>query len=175
VIKFCFLSGIHCQLVADDPVNLTPSFKVLMVCTANVCRSPAAQFFLQEHLKNHDVLVESAGVRAVDGNPADPMMTEVLIDRGIDGILQHRSRLLLPSFTTRYQLILCMERDHLLHVQALNPASMGRVKLLGHWDNQSEVEDPIGRSRKTYESSVDRIQDLTRQWAEKMIDMGIIA
>ncbi|WP_159078769.1 arsenate reductase/protein-tyrosine-phosphatase family protein [Orrella marina] len=145
-----------------------------MICTANICRSPAAQVLLQKELQDYNVLVESAGTRAVEGNPADSSMIELMLERGYDEILQHRSRALLPSHTNRYQLLLCMERDHLASVQSLNPAVLGRARLFGQWDGQSEVDDPVGRSIATYEKSVDRMTVLAGQWAKKMIEMGFV-
>lgn len=150
------------------------TFRVLVICTANICRSPVAQVLLQKALHDYNVLVESAGTRAVEGHPADASMIELMLERGHSEILQHRSRALLPSHTSRYQLLLCMERDHLATVQSLNPAVLGRARLFGQWDGQSEVDDPIGRSAETYQRSVDRMTVLTGQWAKKMIEMGFV-
>lgn len=68
-----------------------------------------------------------------------------------------------------------MENEHLAMVRSLNPAVLGRARLMGQWDGQSEVDDPIGRSRATYESSVQRMSLLAEQWASKMIDMGFVS
>lgn len=149
-------------------------FHLLVVCTANVCRSPAAEQFFEAKLRQSGVVVDSAGTLALDGNPADETIRRLMLERGFPEIAEHRSRALMPSHTSRYQLILCMERDHMARVQSLNPSAFGRIKLLGHWDGQSEVDDPIGRSQATYESSLDRMDLLTTQWADKLKEMGFI-
>ncbi|RMG36458.1 MAG: low molecular weight phosphotyrosine protein phosphatase, partial [Gammaproteobacteria bacterium] len=49
---------------------------VLLVCTANICRSPMAEALLRDHLKakglDRRVKVASAGIRAMAGMPPDP-------------------------------------------------------------------------------------------------------
>lgn len=151
------------------------AFRVLIVCTANVCRSPAAQRFLQRSLLPYGAVVESAGTMAIDGNAADETISRLMLERGYDDIQQHRSRTLMPSHTHKYHLILCMEKEHLARVQSLNPSVLGRSKLMGHWDGQSEVDDPVGRSVSTYEKSLDKMEILAQQWASKMREMGFVS
>jgi protein-tyrosine phosphatase len=67
-----------------------------------------------------------------------------------------------------------MERDHMARVQRLNPLSVNKTRLFGHWENQAEVEDPVGRSEQTYARSLDEMQRLTSQWVEKMSMMGMV-
>jgi len=149
-------------------------FKILVVCTANICRSPAAQHFLLESLQGKQVKVESVGTLAIDGNFADSTIQSLMIDRGFEEITQHRSRALMPSHLTQSDLVLCMERDHMARVQRLNPLSVNKTRLFGHWENQTEVDDPVGRSEKTYARSLDQMQRLAAQWVEKMSMMGMV-
>ena len=149
-------------------------FKILVVCTANICRSPAAQHFLLQSLKGKQVTVTSAGTLALDGNAADPTIQTLMLERAFDGITEHRSRALMPSHLTQADLVLCMSRDHMTRVQKLNPLSMNKTRLLGHWENQAEVDDPVGRSTQTYARSLDEMQRLTDQWVEKMSMMGMV-
>mgnify|MGYP002738687724 CR=1 FL=1 len=48
-------------------------YRILTVCTGNVCRSPAAERLL-EHTLNPSVTVRSAGTRALVGEPIHPPM-----------------------------------------------------------------------------------------------------
>jgi protein-tyrosine phosphatase len=165
-------------LCASAPIQMSESrtgmFKILVVCTANICRSPAAQYFLRRALEGKQVKVESAGTLALDGNAADPTIQALMLERGFEAITEHRSRALMPSHLTQYDLVLCMERDHMARVQKLNPLGMNRTRLFGHWENRAEVDDPVGRSRQTYIRSLDDMQRLTDQWVEKMSMMGMV-
>lgn len=149
-------------------------FKILVVCTANICRSPAAQQFLIESLRGKQVKVESAGTLALDGNHADATIQSLMIARGFESITQHRSWALMPSHLAQADLVLCMERDHMARVQRINPLSVNKTRLFGHWENQAEVDDPVGRSENTYARSLDEMERLTGQWVEKMSMMGMI-
>jgi protein-tyrosine phosphatase len=58
---------------------------VLLVCTGNVCRSPAAELLLRSRLgAGAGVRVASAGVQALVGRPVDAPMSQLLMARGAD-------------------------------------------------------------------------------------------
>ena len=149
-------------------------FKILVVCTANICRSPAAEHFLRQRLAGKAALVESAGTLALDGNAADATIQEMMLERGYPRIADHRSRALMPSHLSKYELVLCMEHDHMDRVQRLSPYASNKTRLFGHWENQSEVDDPVGRSPRTYAQSLDIIEGMADQWVEKMLMMGMV-
>ena len=149
-------------------------FKILVVCTANICRSPAGVQFLRQRLDGNAVVVESAGTLAFDGNAADSTIQEMMLQRGYPGIEDHRSRALMPSHLEKYDLVLCMERDHMDRVQRLSPYASNKTRLFGQWESQSEVDDPVGRSSGTYAKSLDIMQGMADQWAEKMLMMGMV-
>jgi protein-tyrosine phosphatase len=149
-------------------------FKILVVCTANICRGPAGQQFLRQRLDGNEVVVDSAGTLAIDGNQADATIREMMLERGYPDIEGHRSRALMPSHVTQYDLVLCMERDHIERVQRLNPYASNKTRLFGHWQQQSEVDDPVGRSDRTYAESLDIMAGMADQWVEKMLMMGMV-
>jgi protein-tyrosine phosphatase len=149
-------------------------FNLLVVCTANVCRSPAAEIFLKEALAGKPVQVHSAGTLALDGNPADATIQALMSERGYEAIKQHRSRALMPRLLSKADLVLCMEQDHMARLKSLSPALVGKTRMMGHWEGQTEIDDPIGRSRQTYERSLDKMERLARLWAEKIQQMGLV-
>lgn len=153
---------------------MASDFNVLVICTANICRSPAASVFLQEALLNKAAKVTSAGTLALDGNPADQTIRQLMLERGFNQIDAHRSQALMPHHLSKADLVLCMERDHLLRVQHMNPLLSGKVRLLGHFEDQTEVSDPIGQSQAVYVASLDQMQRLATTWANKMQQMGFV-
>jgi protein-tyrosine phosphatase len=150
------------------------SFKILTVCTANICRSPVAQVIL-EKLLSHHVVVHSAGTLAMNGNPADMMMQQIMKEKGFIKIEEHRSQPLLPSVMKDYDLLLCMENEHIEMVQKMNPFATAKAKLLGQWSQRVEVTDPFGGPEYAYRESVEQIEFLAEQWAKKLIDLGMIS
>lgn len=68
-------------------------FRVLVVCTGNVCRSPLAAAVLRKHLEpcGTDVVVASAGLQALEGRPIDPPVAAEAARLGVD-VAGHRGR-----------------------------------------------------------------------------------
>ncbi len=149
------------------------TFSILVVCTANICRSPAGQSLLSAQLVGRDVLVESAGTRALDGNAVDATMADLLRSRGQDPLPGHRSKPLMPTMLGRYDLVLCMQDEHLQQALALNPAARGKVRLLGHWSGQ-QIFDPIRQSQRVYADALDQIDNCAARWVQKLTDMEMI-
>lgn len=147
---------------------------ILLVCTANICRSPAGQELLSRAMGAANVRIESAGTLAIDGNPADPIIQEMMCEMGYPGITGHRSRALLPSHLKNYQLILCMDRDHLDRVRRSNPVAVGKSMLLGHWSGGKEIADPVGLSREKYAYAIEEMQRYCEQWAAKIFAMEMV-
>ena len=148
---------------------------ILVVCTANICRSPAAQLFLVNSLPKGRVAIDSAGTRALNGNFADKTVQELMIADGFSSISEHRSRPLSLADVSRYGLILCMERNHINHIQSLHPATVGKTRLLGHWSGQKEVDDPVGGPRDVYASSLSIMKTYSDQWAQKIIELDLLS
>jgi protein-tyrosine phosphatase len=99
---------------------------VLAVCTGNVCRSPAVQALLQAHLAADDVVVASAGTRALVGAPVAPPMADLVRAAGgdTDGI---SARQLTPAMVAGADLILTLTREHRSAVVTLDPRALQRT------------------------------------------------
>lgn len=78
---------------------------VLVLCRANVARSPLAAAILAAALP--EVEVSSAGVRARDGDPAAKGSQQLAADRGLD-LATHRSRYVTPELVGSSDLVLAM-------------------------------------------------------------------
>lgn len=103
-----------------------PVLRVLFVCTANITRSMAA-----EHLARHqarqlgvDIGFSSAGMLPGD-READPPMAQLLDRRGID-TSAHRSRTATVPILASADVVLTMERNHVLFVADVLPDVLGR-------------------------------------------------
>lgn len=97
---------------------------VLVVCTGNICRSPAAQLVLGAALDD-SVVVTSAGTRAVVGAPVAPPMARLVARRGLDPAA-FAARDLTPDLVRAADLVLTMTRRHRADVLDLAPAALRR-------------------------------------------------
>lgn len=96
------------------PNRPTPPFRVLMVCTGNICRSTMAQEVLDEDAAaaGLDVQVDSAGISDEErGNPIDPRAARVLRDAGRQ-VPDHRARRVRADELGEWDLVLAMTRSH---------------------------------------------------------------
>ncbi len=100
---------------------------VLLLCTANVCRSVMAQAMLSARLAARGVAVPvaSAGLLG-DGRPPPPEVISVMAARGID-VTGHRSRIVTADDLAAADLILGLAREHVRHAAVLRPEAWPRT------------------------------------------------
>lgn len=100
--------------------------------------------------------VESAGLGALVGHPADPTAVELLAKRGID-ISAHRARQLTPELLASAELVLVMETAHQRDLERLMPSTRGRVHRIGRFGG-FDVPDPYRQDRAAFERALELIE-----------------
>jgi protein-tyrosine phosphatase len=137
----------------------SPSATILVVCTANICRSPMAEGLLREELKLRDlgrkVNVMSAGTHVNHtGYTADARAQRVCARQGID-LRKSRSRQVIEEDFKRANYILTMDQRNYQWLQDFSPVSYrGRISLLGSWAATGpigEIPDPYYGSQVGFE------------------------
>ena len=95
-----------------DPPHYTLCIEILIVCTANTCRSPMAEALLDRRLTERglDVGVSSAGL-LYDGEPATVTGVDTMAAWGLD-TSGHRSRRINAEMLDHADLIVGMARYH---------------------------------------------------------------
>jgi len=119
--------------VADAPRD-DATFRILTVCTGNLCRSPVAEQLLRARLPRAfglealpELQVTSAGTHAFDDDPMDALAAAESARLGaLDGDA-HRARRILDRHVADADLILAMAREHRSAVASLVPASHARA------------------------------------------------
>jgi protein-tyrosine phosphatase len=100
-------------------------FRILFVCTGNLCRSALAEWYLRGRV-GEEVEVASAGVHAPPGYPMDPPTAQALRELGGDGA-GHVSRRLLPEHVRAADLVLGAAVGHRDDTVRLVPAALHRT------------------------------------------------
>lgn len=101
-----------------------PAFRILTVCTGNICRSPVAERLLQDGLGD-EVEARSAGVRALVGDPIHPGMAVHLEREGV-GTGAFEARQVAPADVRDADLVLALTRAHRALLVQLAPAALRR-------------------------------------------------
>lgn len=104
-----------------------PVIDVLLLCTANQCRSPVAEVLLRQRLRRAgvDATVTSAGFLP-GGRPATDFAVAVAAARGLD-LSQHRSQQVTPTLLSGPDLVLTMTREHVREIVLLDPQVIERT------------------------------------------------
>lgn len=141
---------------------MSMTFRVLMVCTGNICRSTMAHQVLQQALtdlrrngENLDVIVDSAGVSNEEqGNPIDRRAARVLRDAGYT-VHPHAARQIRPHELGTWDLILAMTGHHRSNLVRL--ADMAGVERAenGELGDHSTVDIRMFRSFDPHSSAGD--------------------
>lgn len=105
-------------------------FRILVMCTANICRSVMAERFLRRHAESGalPVAVGSCGMLTA-GEPASAAVVGVLAERGLDAT-DHRSRRVDPDLVAAHDLVVTMERRHARELTLANEGVSPRVHTL---------------------------------------------
>ena len=136
---------------------------ILVVCTANICRSPVAEALLRDKLQAAglgDWTVASAGTWATEGHPAAPFSIMLMGQKGQD-IQAHRSQPVTDQLMQQADLLLCMETDHARTLQRAFPSSQHKIYTIRQMvQKRGSVRDPYGGSQRQYERMVAEVEEL---------------
>lgn len=143
--------------------------RILMVCTGNICRSPAAQGVFREFLERNflakSVQVDSAGTHDYHvGERPDPRAVEHARRRGYD-ISGLRARQIGMRDFEKFDLLLAMDRGHLEILEHLSPPQhRHKLRLLLDFAElpEKEVPDPYYGGPEGFERVLDLVEAASR-------------
>lgn len=138
--------------------------QILVVCTANVCRSPLVASLLQQKIVQSGlagaVRVESAGVRAVAGDEVDPVVVTMLDKVGIELAAKYATPVAELALREA-DLVLVMEEAHRQSLFYRLPSALPKVFLLSELAGRhEEVADPYRMPIAIYEATFDLVTEL---------------
>lgn len=105
------------------------AFRVLFVCTANICRSAYADVVARSW-GSQGIEFASAGTHALVGDPIDPPMGNLVANRGNVG--DHEAKQLNRELVESADLILAMASEHRRYILDEWPSAARKTFIIGH-------------------------------------------
>lgn len=151
------------------------AFKILTVCTGNICRSPSAEAVLRDRLAeaglDDRVQVDSAGVADYHiGDPPSEPAVRIGALRGYD-LNALRARQVCRADFADFDLILAMDRGHFRRLKALLPPDARcRLHLFLEVlpEAGTDVPDPFYGDDRDYELMLDMIEAAAPAWVARL-------
>ena len=148
---------------------MTGVFRVLHVCTGNICRSPMAERLTRAGLEQRlgadaaRFVVESAGTWGHGGAPMEPYALTTLLSYGVDG-QDFRARELVAEHVAGADLVLGATREHRAAAVVLHPRAASRTFTLREFARlvgavhaaQLTALDPVERARELVRAAAGR-------------------
>ena len=155
----------------NGSVTSPDPFRVIFVCTGNICRSPMAEVVFRD-LAEHQglgsrIVSRSAGTGDWHlGERADHRTIDSLARRGYDGS-QHRAKQFTAASFLENDLIVALDRTHerILREWARDEDQEGKVTLLLGFDPDAsthDVPDPYYAGPEMFDSVLAMIETATR-------------
>jgi protein-tyrosine phosphatase len=144
-------------------------FRVLHVCTGNICRSPMAEHLMRRLLDDGwpeqagRFVVESAGTWGHAGSPMEPHALTTLSGHGVDGAA-FRARELIAEHVAGADLVLAATREHRAAAVVLYPRAAARTFTLREFARLTDGVDPQSLPE---DDAVDRARALVRAAAAR--------
>lgn len=145
-------------------------FRVIFVCTGNICRSPMADVVFRQLAERAGLGDRIASASAGTGEwhvgeRADKRTREALTRRGYDGEA-HRARQFVAADFTRFDLVVALDRSHerILQNWAVDESESDRISLLSTYDptiGAEDVPDPYYAGPEMFDDVLGMIEHAT--------------
>jgi len=151
---------------------------ILLVCTANICRSPMAEGVLRKLLadagREAQFEIDSAGTHYQVGKP--PYEKAVLAAERRGYTIDHLvARQVAPKDFDHFDAILAMDRGNVASLKTIAPTRVkNKIELLLEYGDEhygKDIPDPYKAKDKAYETALDMIEDGCRGLAAFLTKM----
>ena len=158
-------------------MTTTDAYRVMTVCTGNICRSPIAEVVLRDRFEaaglGDRVVVDSGGTSSEElGNPIDPRAAAVLRRAGYP-VPDRTAHQVTRADVASHDLLLAMTSQHARRMRALAPdaADAARVVMFRSFDpaapatpatpareSDLDVEDPWYGTETDFEATLEQVE-----------------
>jgi protein-tyrosine phosphatase len=150
---------------------------ILIVCTANICRSPMGEAILKKLVAAREDAdqwhIESAGTWAIAGSAPAFLSKYVMELMGLD-ISTHRSQPVSLALLKNFDLILTMENEHKKWLTTQFREFAQRIFMLSEMVGvEEDIADPIGGELSDYAETAQLLDRLLTDGLERINQLAI--
>lgn len=136
--------------------------RLLTICTANICRSPVAEYFLKKALPGSEVF--SAGLNALVGQDLHTETRKAAESLGYE-LPSHRSQQLTSQMMQSATMIFALDESHKNFIDEKWPLFASKTFLLAQHFEQKDVVDPYRMGIAAHIYMVQKVKESTEKWA----------
>lgn len=148
---------------------------IVIICTANICRSPLVEALLRRKLSelgHDDWIVTSAGTWATIPRPAARYSQRIARRVGLD-LSDHVARMVSDEIMAEADLALVMTKGHKEPLQIEFKEARDRVFLLSEMIGKSyDVVDPYGGPNEGYEDMFVEVTMILDKGIDKIVQLA---
>lgn len=153
--------------------------QILIVCTANICRSPVVAGLITQRLDaaalGDQVMARSAGIFAESGKPAWEPVCDLMAAHGVD-LQRHRSQPISYDMVQAADLIVVMEERQRQSIFYLEPRALHKVFLLSEFAGDADpLPDVMGRPIEEVRQVCDQAEFwLAAGWGQLLTRLSLV-
>lgn len=152
------------------------TFRVLLVCMGNICRSPTAEGVLRQFIKKNGlgdrVEVDSAGTHGYHVGEAPDQRTQRAASARGYNLSQQRARKVAYQDLEYFDLILAMDKTNLENLKRMAPPEAHeRIKLFMEYSrnfDDDEVPDPYYGLGHGFDLVLDMVEDAAQGLVDEL-------
>lgn len=150
------------------------TYRVLLVCMGNICRSPTAEGVLRNYIKNNmlgdKIEVDSAGTHGYHVGEAPDSRTQRAASARGYSLSQLRARKVARQDLDYFDLILAMDKSNLDNLRRMaSPEQQDKIKLFMEFArnfDDEEVPDPYYGLGHGFDLVLDMVEDASQGLVE---------
>jgi len=148
---------------------------ILVICTANICRSPVGEVVLHDRLVKRGLdgwTVSSAGTWAQWKRGASQHSVDLMREQGFD-ITGHQAQIISLEHMQQSDLILCMESGHVEALKAEFPTYAYKVYYFSEMAGQQySITDPYGGTLDEYRRMTEELTGIIDGGLDQIIALA---
>ena len=152
-----------------------PAISILVVCSGNSCRSPMAEAVFRSLTRGDGRFgrIDSAGIRAREGDKTDPRTMSTLRDNGILDY-HHMSRNVQSSDLIKFGYILAVDNGVLRVLRYMHGGDVEKLNIMLFGDfgaeTGEEIQDIYFGTKETFESAYEKMVKYAKGFIAQVVE-----